>query len=57
MSLLVLLIVLIVLFGGGGLSYGRWRGTGPAWGGNVLFLLALVLLVFLVLRMVGTHPF
>lgn len=57
MSLLVLLIVLLLLFGGGGLTYGRWGGTGPAWGGNVLYLLAVIVIVVLVLSLVAPGRF
>lgn len=51
MTLLALLVVLLLLFGGGGATYPGWSATGPAWGGTVLWLLALLALVLTVTRL------
>ncbi len=58
MELLILLIVLMVLFGGGGLTYSRWGTGGPAWGGTILWILFVVVIVALVLNLLGvlTYP-
>lgn len=57
MSLLILLLVLLLLFGGGGATYGRWGGSGPAWGGNALWLLTVIVLLVLVFSLFSPGRF
>lgn len=45
MTLLLVILILLLLFGGG--TYSRWGTTGPAWGGTVLYLVAVIMLVVL----------
>lgn len=49
MSVILLLVVLFLLFGLGGGTYSRWGAAGPAWGGNVLYVIAVIFLILLVL--------
>jgi hypothetical protein len=54
MGILLLLIILLLVFGGGGFYTGRSGYAGPGAGlGNVLYVLAVVVLVVIVLRLVG----
>jgi hypothetical protein len=48
-TLVVILLLLFLVFGGSGLGYHSW-GTG--WGGNVLYVLAFIVLVLLILNFV-----
>jgi hypothetical protein len=51
MPILLIVIVLVLLFGGGGAYYGRGAGWGtPHYGGG---LLGLVLLILLILWLTG----
>jgi Na+-driven multidrug efflux pump len=47
MSLLVLLLILVLVFGVGGGTYSRWGAAGPAWGGTVMYTVAVIMLVVL----------
>ena len=50
-GLIILLIVLLLVFGGGGFYTGR-RGSGGGIG-NILYVLAAIVLIVLVLRLLG----
>lgn len=52
MSLIVLLVILLFLFGGGGLTYHRWSGNAPAWGGSILYLLAVIILIIFLVNLI-----
>jgi hypothetical protein len=51
-TLVVILLLLFLVFGGSGLGYHSWGTGGPAWGGNVLYVLAFIVLVLLILNFV-----
>jgi hypothetical protein len=52
--LIVLIVVLVLLFGGGGAYYGRGAGWGtPHYGGGMLGLVLIVLLILWVTGNVG----
>ena len=54
MGILLLLIILLLVFGGGGFYTGRSGYAGPGAGmGNILYVLAVVVMVVIVLRLVG----
>jgi hypothetical protein len=54
MNLLVVLIILLLVFGGGGFYTGRSGYAGPGAGlGNILYILAVIVLIVIVLRLVG----
>jgi hypothetical protein len=53
-GILLLLIILLLVFGGGGFYTGRSGYAGPGAGlGNILYVLAVIVLVVIVLRLVG----
>jgi len=53
-GILLLLIILLLLFGGGGFYTGRSGYAGPGAGmGNILYVLAVIVLVVIVLRLLG----
>ena len=53
-ALVVVLIILIILFGSGGWWIGCPGYAGPAAGaGNLLYILAAIVLVIVVLRLLG----
>ncbi len=58
MTILIVLLLLLLLFAGGGATYRNWGGNGPEWGGNVLWVLAVLVLVAVVLNLLGvlTYP-
>lgn len=45
----IVLILLLLLFLGAGGTYSQWGANGPTWGGNVLYLLAIIVLIFALL--------
>jgi len=51
MEILVILIILLLVFGGGGFYTGR-RGSGRGIG-NILYVLAAIVLIVIVLRLLG----
>ena len=54
MELLILLIILLLLFGGGGFYVGRPGYAGRGAGlGNILYVLAAVIIIVIVLRLLG----
>ena len=54
MELLIILIVLLIVFGGGGFYVGRPGYAGAGAGlGNILYVIAALVLIVLVLRLVG----
>ena len=54
MGILLLLIILLLVFGGGGFYTGRSGYGGPGTGmGNILYVLAVIVLIVIVLRLVG----
>lgn len=48
-TILFILLILAILSGFGGATYTRWGGTGPSWGGNGLYSVAVLLLVALLI--------
>jgi hypothetical protein len=53
-GILLLLIILLLVFGGGGFYTGRSGYAGPGAGmGNILYILAVIVLIVIVLRLVG----
>jgi hypothetical protein len=53
-GILLLLIILLLVFGGGGFYTGRSGYAGPGAGmGNILYVLAVIVLIVIVLRLVG----
>jgi hypothetical protein len=54
MEILVILIILLLVFGGGGFYTGRSGYAGPGAGiGNILYILAAIVLIVIVLRLLG----
>jgi hypothetical protein len=54
MGILVILIILLLVFGGGGFYTGRSGYAGPGAGiGNILYILAAIVLIVIVLRLLG----
>ena len=53
-TLIILLIILLLVFGGGGFYTGRSGYAGPGAGlGNILYILAAIVLIVIVLRLLG----
>jgi hypothetical protein len=50
MDLLLILIILLLVFGGGGFYAGRGNRAGL---GNILYVLAAIVLIVIVLRLLG----
>ena len=50
MEILVILIILLLVFGGGGFYTGR---RGSAGLGNILYVLAVIVLIVIALRLLG----
>jgi Protein of unknown function (DUF3309) len=51
MGLIIIIIVLLLIFGGGGAYYGPRAGWGaPHYGGGLVGLLVLILIVWLLFR-------
>ncbi len=54
MDILVILIILLLLFGGGGFFVGRPGYAGAGAGiGNILYVIAAIVLIVIVLRLLG----
>jgi hypothetical protein len=54
MDILIILIILLLVFGGGGFYTGRGGYAGPGAGmGNILYILAAIVLIVIVLRLLG----
>jgi len=53
-GILLVLIILLLVFGGGGFYTGRSGYAGPGAGmGNILYILAVIVLIVIVLRLLG----
>lgn len=51
MTLVLILFILFLLFGGFGYGY-HSSGIGPAWGGNILYFLAIIVLILMIINFV-----
>jgi hypothetical protein len=56
MYLLIILLTVLLLFGGGGYTYSTWGSGLPLWGGNVLYVLAALVLVLIIVSLLHSGP-